>query len=322
MKYAENVLGLIGNTPLLKLNSVTKGLSPLILVKPEYLNPGGSIKDRIGISMIEAAEKEGLLKSGGTIVEPTSGNTGVGLAMAAALRGYKCVFTMPDKMSQEKIDTLKAYGARVVVCPTNVTPESPESYYSVANQIVKDTPGAFSPNQYANPANPRTHYLSTGPEIWEQTEGKITTFVAGMGTGGTISGVGKYLKEKNPDIQIVGVDPVGSIYSSKDIHSYLVEGIGEDFYPSTMNLDIVNKIVQVNDKECFQMTRALARTEGILVGGSCGAAVAGALKYCKDSNLTQDDVVVIILPDTGRSYISKIFSDEWMQQHQMLDDET
>lgn len=315
MKYAKNVLELIGNTPLVKLNSVTKGLKPLVLAKLEYMNPGGSVKDRIGIKMVEAAEKEGLLRAGGTIVEPTSGNTGVGLALAAAMKGYKCVFVMPDKMSDEKRRLLKAYGAEVVITPTNVEPDDPTSYYSVSDRLAREIPGGYKPNQYSNMNNPETHYLTTGPEIWEQTDGKIDAFVAGMGTGGTISGVAKYLKEKNAKIQIVGADPYGSLYSGDVAKPYKVEGIGEDFFPETMNLDIVDEKITVFDKESFTMTRRLAREEGLLVGGSCGSAVMGAIKYIQKYDLDEDKVVVVLLPDSGRSYLSKIFSDDWMKDN-------
>lgn len=320
MKYAQSVLDLVGNTPLVKLQRVVDDVKATVLVKVEYMNPGGSVKDRIAINMIDAAEKDGLLKPGGTIVEPTSGNTGVGLALVGALRGYKCIFTMPDKVSKEKQDTLRAYGAEVVVCPTAVEPESPESYYSVAQRLSEEIPGAFRPNQYANPNNPRTHYLTTGPEIWEQTDGKVTVFVAGMGTGGTISGIGQYLKEKNPAIQIVGADPEGSIYSSTNIHTYLVEGIGEDFFPSALDMSVIDSIVQTHDKESLLMTRRLAVEEGLLVGGSCGAAVVAGLRYAREHNLGSESVMVIILPDSGKGYLSKVFSDTWMRQHQMLDD--
>jgi cystathionine beta-synthase len=319
MKYANNVLELIGNTPLVKLNSVGKGTKPLVLAKLEFMNPGGSVKDRIGITMVEAAEKAGLLKPGGTIVEPTSGNTGVGLAMAAALKGYKCVFVMPDKMSEEKIRLLRAYGAEVVITPTNVEPESPESYYSVSTRLAKEIPGAYKPDQYQNMSNPEAHYLTTGPEIWEQTEGKIDVFVCGMGTGGTISGVAKYLKEKNPDIKIVGVDPEGSLYAGDVARPYKIEGIGEDFIPGTINLDIIDEMVVVGDKESFVMTRRLAREEGILVGGSCGSAVVGAYKYIQKHNLGEDKTIVVLLPDSGRSYLSKIFSDNWMKENGFME---
>jgi cystathionine beta-synthase len=319
MKYANNVIELIGNTPLLKLNSVNKGLKPLMLVKVEYMNPGGSVKDRIGITMVEDAEQRGLLKAGGTIVEPTSGNTGVGLAMAAAIKGYKCVFVMPDKMSDEKIRLLRAYGAEVVITPTNVEPEDPESYYSVSSRLAKEIPGAFKPNQYSNMKNPESHYQTTGPEIWEQTDGKITHFVAGMGTGGTISGVAKYLKEKNSNVKIIGADPYGSLYSGDEAKPYKVEGIGEDFIPETINLDIIDDMVTVYDKESFVMTRRLAREEGILVGGSCGSAVAAAVKYVEQHDLDENQVIVTLLPDSGRSYLSKIFSDDWMKENGFLD---
>ena len=326
MEFYENILGTIGNTPLVRLNSIGSDLPCTLLVKVEYFNPGGSVKDRIGPTIIEDAERSGKLKPGGTIVESTSGNTGVGLAIAAAIKGYRTIFVMPDKMSQEKIQLLRAYGSRVVVTPTAVEPEDPRSYYSVANQLVEDTPNAILANQYHNPVNPQTHVESTGPEIWEQTKGKITHFVAGMGTGGTISGVGAYLKEKNPNVQIVGVDPIGSIlyelhksgeYTKAD--GYKVEGIGEDFLPSTTNLDVVDEVVQVNDRECFLMTRRLVREEGIFAGGSCGAAIIGAVKYARKHNLTENDVVVIILPDSGSRYLSKIYNDDWMRENSFLE---
>lgn len=319
MKYANNVIELIGNTPLVKLNSVVDGLKANLLAKVEYMNPGGSVKDRIGIKMIEDAEERGLIKAGGTIVEPTSGNTGVGLAMAAAIKGYKCVFVMPDKMSDEKIRLLRAYGAEVVITPTNVEPESPESYYSVSTRLAKEIPNAYKPDQYKNMKNPEAHYLTTGPEIWEQTEGKIDVFIAGMGTGGTISGVAKYLKEKNPNIVIVGVDPEGSLYAGDVARPYKIEGIGEDFIPETINLDIIDEMVVVSDKESFVMTRRMAREEGLLVGGSCGSAVAGAVKYIKKHNLGEDKNIVVLLPDSGRSYLSKIFSDDWMKENGFME---
>ncbi len=319
MKYANNIIELIGNTPLVKLNSVVDGLKANLLAKVEYMNPGGSVKDRIGIKMVEDAEKRGLLKEGGTIVEPTSGNTGVGLAMAAAIKGYKCVFVMPDKMSDEKIRLLRAYGAEVVITPTNVEPESPESYYSVSSRLAKEIPGAYKPNQYKNIMNPIAHYETTGPEIWEQTNGEIDIFIAGMGTGGTISGVAKYLKEKNPNIIIVGVDPEGSLYAGDVARPYKVEGIGEDFIPETMNLDIIDEMVVVSDKESFVMTRRMAREEGILIGGSCGSAVAGAIKYMKKYNLDETKNIVVLLPDSGRNYLSKIFSDDWMKENGFME---
>lgn len=318
MRYYENVLELIGNTPLVKLNRIAAGVKPLVLAKMEMLNPGGSVKDRIGIHMLEAAEREGKLKKGGTIVEPTSGNTGVGLAQAAALRGYKCVFVMPDKMSQEKIRLLKAYGAEVVITPTAVPKESPESYYSVADRLSRELPNAFQPNQYANPRNPEAHYLTTGPEIWDQTGGRIDVFVAGMGTGGTISGVAKYLKERNPKIKIVGVDPEGSLYTTKDMRPYKIEGIGEDFIPATIDLSLIDEMVVVSDRDAFITARHLARQEGILCGGSCGAAIFGALKYAQRMEAGQ--TMVVLLPDTGRNYLSRYFSDEYMKENGFWDD--
>jgi cystathionine beta-synthase len=321
MKYANNILELIGNTPLVKLNNVTKELKPLILAKLEYLNPGGSVKDRIGIKMIEKAEKEGLLKKNGNIVEPTSGNTGVGLAMVAAIKGYKCTFVMPDKMSEEKIRLLRAYGSDVVITPTNVPPESPESYYSVSDRLAKELPNGYKPDQYSNMSNPQAHYETTGPEIWDQTDGKIDYFFAGMGTGGTITGVARYLKEKNPNIKIIGVDPEGSLYSGDTAKPYKIEGIGEDFIPKTIDLKIIDDIITVGDKESFIMTRRLAREEGILVGGSCGAAVVGVVKYVEKYNIPENKVIVVLLPDSGRSYLSKIFNDDWMRENGFLDKE-
>ena len=318
----NNIVETIGNTPLVRLNSVNEGIAADMMVKVEYMNPGGSVKDRIGISIVEAAERDGRLQPGGTIVEPTSGNTGVGLAMAAALRGYKCIFVMPDKMSDEKIRTLRAYGAKVVITPTAVAPEDPRSYYSVADRLVDETPGAILGNQYHNPANPAAHYRSTGPELWRQTDGKITHFIVCLGTGGTISGTGKYLKEMNPDIQIVGVDPEGSILHDlfytgehEEAQTYLVEGIGEDFLPTTTDFSYVDDVVRVNDAECFEMTRRIVREEGIFVGGSCGAAMAGALKYVRSRELGPEAVVVVLLPDSGARYLSKLFNDDWMRDH-------
>jgi cystathionine beta-synthase len=314
----DSLVELIGNTPLVRLNGVAAGLTPQVLAKVEYLNPGGSVKDRIALRMIEAAEASGELKPGGTIVEPTSGNTGVGLAIVAASRGYRCVFVMPDKMSAEKIAVLRAYGAEVVVCPTAVAPEHPDSYYSVSDRLAREIPGGWKPNQYANPGNPESHYHSTGPEIWRQTEGRITHFVAGIGTGGTISGTGRYLKEVSDGrVQVIGVDPEGSVYSGGTGRPYLVEGVGEDFWPTTYDKTICDRIVAVSDKDSFVMTRRLAREDALLVGGSCGMAVAGALRVA--SQLGPDDVVVVLLPDSGRGYLSKIFNDEWMADYGFLD---
>ncbi|HEY8672579.1 MAG TPA: cystathionine beta-synthase [Candidatus Dormibacteraeota bacterium] len=315
MEYVESILDLVGNTPLVRLSKVTEGLRPVILAKLEQLNPGGSVKDRIGLAMLEDAEQRGLLRPGGTIVEPTSGNTGHGLAMAAAIKGYKMIFVMPDKMSAEKISLLRAYGAEVVICPTNVERESPQSYYSVADRLTREVPGAFQPNQYFNPRNPEAHYRTTGPEIWRQTEGRITTFVAGVGTGGTISGVGRYLKEQNPAVRVIGADPEGSIYSG-EIAPYKVEGVGEDFWPGTFDRDVVDEFIQVTDRECFVAARKLARQEGILVGGSAGLALHAAIQVAVDSK--PDDVIVVLLADTGRNYLSKFFSDEWMRQNGYL----
>lgn len=318
----ENILETMGNTPLVRLNKVVDGLTPNLWAKVEFFNPGGSVKDRIGTFIIEDAERSGILKPGGTIVESTSGNTGVGLAIVAAIKGYKTVFVMPDKMSDEKIRLLRAFGARVVITPTAVEPDDPRSYYSVARQIVADTPNAVLANQYHNPANPQTHYETTGPEIWEQTEGKIDYFIAGLGTGGTISGVGRYLKEKNPDIKIIGVDPIGSLLhhyiktgEMEDAYSYRVEGIGEDFLPTTMDFSVIDDSIQVDDRESFMMTRRLVREEGLFIGGSCGSAVIGALKYMKQNKIGSDKVVVVLLPDSGSRYLSKIFNDDWMREN-------
>jgi cystathionine beta-synthase len=317
MDVRETFLDAMGDTPLVRLHAVTRGLRPTILAKCEMLNPGGSVKDRIGIRMIEAAERSGALKPGGTIVEPTSGNTGHGLAIAAAIKGYRCIFVMPDKMSQEKIALLRAYGAEVVVTPTAVAPESPESYYRVADRLTEEIPDAFCPNQYYNPENPRTHYETTGPELWRQTEGALTVFVAGVGTGGTISGVGRYLKEQDPSIRVIGADPEGSVYSGDEPRPYLVEGIGEDFWPATFDPTVVDDYVKVSDRDSFLTARAVTRREGILVGGSGGTAVFAALQVARE--LEEADVVVVLLPDTGRNYLSKLYSDTWMLQHGMLD---
>jgi cystathionine beta-synthase len=317
MQVLDTFLDAMGDTPLVRLHSVTRGVRATVLAKLEMLNPGGSVKDRIGIRMIEAAERQGLLKPGGTIVEPTSGNTGHGLAIAAAIRGYKCIFVMPDKMSQEKISLLRAYGAEVVITPTAVAPESPESYYRVADRLAAEIPGAFQPNQYFNPENPRTHYETTGPEIWRQTDGEVDVFVAGVGTGGTISGVGRYLKEQDPGVTIVGADPEGSVYSGDTPRPYLVEGIGEDFWPDTFDPSVVDRYVKVSDRDSFLTARAVTRQEGILVGGSCGTAVFAALQVARE--LDASKTVVVLLPDTGRGYLSKVYSESWMLQYGMLD---
>lgn len=318
MAQYSDILKAVANTPLIRLNRMTTGLASPIYVKAEMLNPGGSVKDRIGLAMIEAAEREGLLKPGGTIVEATAGNTGVGLALAAAVKGYRLIAVMPDKMSEDKIILLKAYGAEVVVTATNVPPDSPESYNGVADRLAREIPGAFRPNQFANPNNPLTHYLTTGPEIWEDSQGRVEVFVAGMGTGGTISGTSKYLKEKNPNIVIVGADPEGSILSGDSPHSYKVEGIGEDFIPKTFNRQMVDEMIRVSDKESFNTARRLARLEGILAGGSSGTALAAALKYAQ--RLTSPKEIVVLLPDTGRNYMTKIYSDRWMQENGFWED--
>jgi cystathionine beta-synthase len=323
----SNVLEAVGNTPLIRLNHVTAGLAATVCVKVEACNPGRSVKDRIALAVIEDAERSGSLKPGGTIVEPTSGNMGVALAIVAAVRGYKCIFTIPDKMSIEKIRRLRAFGAEVVVTPTAVPPESPQSYYSVARRLAAEIPGAFMPMQYDNPSNMAAHYASTGPEIWRQTGGKVTHFVAGMGTGGTISGTAKFLKEKNPQCVIVGVDPEGSIlakvfnrekWSWGDSHPYKVEGIGEDFIPGNLKLEYIDKVVTVSDRESFLMGRRLTREEGLFCGGSSGTAVEGALRYARDGQLGKDDLIVVMLPDAGEIYLSKMYSEEWMRQNQFL----
>lgn len=316
MRYVQNILDTIGHTPLVRLNKINQGLSPLILVKCEMFNPGGSVKDRIGIGLIEQCERAGLLKPGGTIVEPTSGNTGTGLAMAAAIKGYKCIFVMTDKASEEKKDILKAFGAEVVVCPSAVPYDDPQSYKSVAHRMADEIPGAVCPNQYANPANPQSHYLTTGPEIWEDTDGRITAFVAGIGTGGTISGTAKYLKEKNPEIKIIGADPEGSVYSGDEPKPYKIEGIGMDHFPDNYKRELVDKVIRISDKTSFDLALRLAREEGIFAGGSSGTAVAAALEYAEE--LTPQDVMVVILPDTGRGYLSKFYSENWMRENSFL----
>jgi cystathionine beta-synthase len=323
MDYHLDILSLVGNTPLVKLSKLAEGVKPLILCKLEFLNPGGSVKDRIGMAMIQDAMSKGKLSKGGTVVEPSSGNTGVGLALGCIKLGLKLVVTMPDKMSDEKRRLLEAYGAKVIVCPTNRPPGDPEQYISVAERICEETPNAFMPNQYKNPVNPLVHYQTTGKEIWDQTQGEITHFVAGVGTGGTISGAAKFLKEKNPKIRVVGVDPEGSVYyyrlnrqSTPSLHQYKIEGIGEDFVPDTVDLSVIDEIVQVTDKEAYQTARRLAREEALLAGSSSGAAVAGAIKVA--SNLTKDDLIVTILPDRGERYLSKLYNDEWMKAQGFL----
>jgi len=316
MDVVDSVIDLIGGTPIVRLDRIGRDLPCHLLAKLEYFNPGGSVKDRPALEMINAAEAEGRLVRGSTIVEPTSGNTGVALAIVAAQRGYHCIFTMPDKIAEEKRQLLRAYGAKVVICPTAVSPEHPESYYSVANRITATTPGAFQPNQYHNPDNPRAHELSTGPEIWRQTAGRITHFVAGVGTGGTISGVGRYLKSQNPAIEVIAADPEGSIYSGGGGRPYLVEGIGEDFWPTTYDPSVVDRVVAVSDQDSFRTARQVTRDEGILVGGSTGTAVWAALEVGRA--LGPDDVVVVLIPDSGRGYLSKLYDDDWMTDHGFL----
>ncbi len=316
MRYYQSVLEAIGRTPLIRLSKVTDSLPVTLLAKVESLNPGGSVKDRVGLAMIEDAERQGLLRPGGTIVEATAGNTGVGLALVAASKGYRCIFVMPDKMSEDKANLLRAYGAEVVITPTAVPPDSPESYNGVADRLAREIPGAFRPNQFANPNNPEAHYRTTGPEIWEDTAGQVDVFVAGMGTGGTISGVGRYLKERNPRVLVVGADPEGSILSGDAPKPYRVEGIGEDFVPATFNRQVVDDFVRVSDAESFAMARRLAREEGLLVGGSAGTAMAAAVKYAR--RFEAGKLVVVLLPDTGRNYLSKIFSDRWMEENGYL----
>jgi len=323
----DNILGTIGHTPLVRLNQIGRGLACTLVAKVEFFNPGGSVKDRIALNIVEAAEREGRLNPGGTVVEATSGNTGAGLAIVCAIKGYKSVFVMPDKMSSEKIHLLRAFGSKVVITPTGVGPDDPRSYYKVADRIVAETPGAILANQYHNPENPRSHYTTTGPEIWEQTAGQVTDVIIGMGTGGTITGIGRYLKEQNPKIRIVGVDPIGSIlYDTFKLghvpetphpKTYKTEGIGEDFLPSTLDLSVVDEVLQVGDKETMLTTRRLVREEAIFCGGSSGTAVAGALRYCR--NLGPDRLVVVILPDSASRYLSKIFNDDWMRENGFLE---
>ncbi len=313
MRIANSIIDLVGDTPLVRLNSVTEGIDATVLVKVEYFNPGGSSKDRIATRIIDDAEAKGLLKPGGTIVEPTSGNTGIGLALVAQQRGYRCVFVLPDKVGEDKRNVLLAYGAEIVVTPTAVAPDSPESYYSVSDRLVREIDGAYKPDQYSNQNGPASHYETTGPEIWRDTDGTITHFVAGVGTGGTITGVGRYLKERKPDIQIIGADPEGSVFSGGTGRPYLVEGVGEDFWPTAYDGTVVDSIIASSDAESFEYTRRLAREEGLLVGGSSGLAVASGLKAARD--LGRDDVMVILLPDGGRGYLGKVFNDQWMRSY-------
>ncbi|HEX6460964.1 MAG TPA: cystathionine beta-synthase [Thermoleophilaceae bacterium] len=314
----DTILEAIGGTPLVRLGRLGAGLRPQLVAKVEALNPGGSIKDRVALALIDAAERDGRLKPGGTIVEPTSGNTGTGLAIAARLKGYRVIAVMPDKMSKEKIDLLRAYGAEVVVAPTEVPPESPESYYRVADRLAEEIPGAFQPNQYFNPANPEAHYRSTGPELWEQSGGRITHLVTGVGTGGTITGTGRYLKERNPGIEVIGADPVGSIYSNREVKPYLIEGVGEDFWPGSFDPSVVDRYVTVSDRDAFLTTRRLAAEEGLLVGGSSGMAVWAALQVAREIT-DPEAMVAVILPDGGRNYLSKVFNDSWMTQYGLLE---
>ena len=318
-EVAPDLVALMGDTPLVALERLSRDVPPTLLAKLEMLNPGGSVKDRIGISMIEAAEAAGALKPGGTIVEPTSGNTGVGLAIAAALKGYRCVFVVPDKVSQDKIALMRAYGAEVVVCPTAVEPEDPRSYYSVSDRLAEQ-PNAFKPNQYFNQANPQTHVFSTGPELWRQTNGLIDAFVCGVGTGGTATGVGRFLKDRKPDVTVVGADPEGSLYSADEVHPYLVEGIGEDFWPPTFDREVVDLWYRVSDRDSFLTARRCSREEGILVGGSCGTALWAALEYAKDQ--PADATIVVLLPDSGRGYLSKLYDDTWMAEHGFVEHAT
>lgn len=324
MRIHDHILETIGNTPLVRLNRITRGISGTVVAKLEAFNPGGSVKDRIGIHMIDAAEKDGTLKPGGTIVECTSGNTGLGLALTACVRGYKAVFTMPDKVAEEKSKLLRAFGAEVIICPTAVEPEDPRSYYSVAKKINEENEDAYYPNQYFNEWNPHAHYIATGPEIWDDTDGKITHFVAGMGTGGTISGIGKYLKEKNPEIKVVGGDPVGSLYKEYfdtgvlgEANSYKTEGIGEDMIPSTIDFEVIDQVIQITDSDAFSMAQLLAREEGILSGSSAGTAVCTALEVAK--TMGPDDLMVVLIPDTGERYLSKVFDEDWLRRNGLLE---
>ncbi|EJF08465.1 cystathionine beta-synthase [Pontibacter sp. BAB1700] len=328
MKYLNHITEAIGNTPLVKLNNVTDGIKATVLAKVEYMNPGNSVKDRMAIRMIEDAEKAGILKPGGTIIEGTSGNTGMGLALAAIAKGYKCIFTLADKQSKEKMDILRAVGAEVRVCPTNVSPDHPDSYYSVAKRLNEEIPNSFYPNQYDNLSNWRAHYESTGPEIWEQTAGKVTHFITGVGTGGTVTGISRYLKERKPDLATIGIDTYGSvfkkyketgIFDENEIYSYATEGIGEDILPKNVDFDVIDTFVKVTDKDGAVMTRRLAKEEGLFVGWSSGTAVYGALEYAREKNLTEDDVIVVLLPDHGTRYLGKIYNDDWMRSQGYID---
>ncbi len=323
----SSIIETIGNTPIVRLNKITGDLPLTMAAKVEYFNPGQSIKDRIAVKMIDVAEKKGLIKPGGTIIEGTSGNTGLGLALVAIVRGYKCIFTTTDKQSKSKVDLMRAMGAEVKICPTDVEPDDPRSYYSVAKRLSEEIPNSYYPNQYDNLSNTEAHYETTGPEIWEQTEGKITHYVAGMGTGGTITGTARYLKEQNPDIKVIGIDSVGSVYKhyfetgefdKSVVKPYVTEGIGEDIIPENIDFDVIDDVVQVNDKNSLITTRKLAREEGLFVGGSCGAAVYGALEYARNNKTDKDDLMVVILPDSGTRYISKIFNDDWMRKKGFL----
>jgi cystathionine beta-synthase len=328
MKYLNHITEAIGNTPLVKLNNVTDGIKATVLAKVEYMNPGNSVKDRMAIRMIEDAEKAGILKPGGTIIEGTSGNTGMGLALAAIAKGYKCIFTLADKQSKEKMDILRAVGAEVRVCPTNVAPDHPDSYYSVAKRLNEEIPNSFYPNQYDNMSNWAAHYETTGPEIWEQSEGKVTHFITGVGTGGTVTGISRYLKEQKPEVVTVGIDTYGSvfkkyketgIFDENEIYSYATEGIGEDILPKNVDFDVIDSFVKVTDKDGAVMTRRLAKEEGLFVGWSCGTAVFGALEYARENNLTENDVIVVLLPDHGTRYLGKIYNDEWMRAQGYID---